>query len=98
MCYHRSFAISKLRMGVSAGLGGFVAFLQLPDRPDECDRLTKIDWASGSERPTRVTAENFLSRRPEFLALAQGARSTRAELGVGCGGRATRECFAVTKQ
>jgi len=48
------------------GLGGFVGLRQLPHRPDECDRLAKIDWASGSERPTRVTAENLRSRRPGF--------------------------------
>ena len=41
--YHHSYAISKLRAGVSAGLGGFVAFRQLPRRPDECDRLAKTD-------------------------------------------------------
>jgi len=64
--YHLSYAISKSRAGVSAGLGGFVAFRQLPCRPDECDRLAKIDWASGSERPTTVTAENLRSRRPGF--------------------------------
>ena len=65
-CYHHSYAVSKLRMGVSAGLGGFVGFRQLPRRPDECDRLTKIDRASGSERPTGVTAGNLRSRRPGF--------------------------------
>ena len=97
-CYHHSYAISKLRAGVSAGLGGFVGFRQLPRRPDECDRLAKIDWASVSERPTRVTAKNLRSRRPEFLARAQGPRATRAELGVGCGGRATREGFAGVKR
>ena len=56
-CYHHSYAISKLRVGVSAGLGGFVAFRQLLSRPDECDRLAKIAWASVSGRPTRVTAK-----------------------------------------
>ena len=64
--YHHSYAISKFRMGVSAGLGGFVGFRQLPSRPDECDRLAKIDRARGSERPTRVTAKNLRSRRPSF--------------------------------
>ena len=64
MRYHHSYAISKSRAGVSAGLGGFVAFRQLPRRSDECDRLAKIDWASGSERPTMVTAKNLRSRRP----------------------------------
>ena len=64
--YHHSYAISKLRAGVSAGLGGFVAFRQLPSRPDECDRLAKIDWANVNERLTRVTAKNLRSRRPSF--------------------------------
>jgi len=77
--YHLSYAISKSRAGVSAGLGGFVGFRQLPDRTDECDRLAKIDRASGSERLTRVTAKNLRSRRPEFLARAQIPRATRAE-------------------
>ena len=90
-CYHHSYAISKLRAGVSAGLGGFVGFRQLPDRPDECDGLAKIDRASGSERSTKVTAENLRSRRPEFLARARGPRATRAGPGEGCEGRATRE-------
>jgi len=62
--YHHSYAIIKLRMGMSAGLGGFVGFRQLLSRPDECDRLAKIDWASVSERTTMVTAENLRSRRP----------------------------------
>ena len=92
--YHHSYAISKLRMGVSAGLGGFVGFRQLPRRPDECDRLAKIDRASGSERPTGVTAKNLRSRRPEFFARAQGPRATRAEQGVECEGPAIREGFA----
>jgi len=65
-CYQHSYAISKLRVGVSAGLGGFVAFRQLLSRPDECDRLAKIAWASVSGRPTRVTAKNLRSRRPSF--------------------------------
>ena len=104
--YHHSFAISKSRsrvsersvsksrVGVSAGLGGFVGFRQLPRRPDECDRLAKIDRASGSERPTGVTAKNLRSRRPEFFARAQGPRATRAEQGVECEGPAIREGFA----
>ena len=79
MCYQHSYAISKLRAGVSAGLGGFVAFRQLPRRPDECDGLAKIDRPSGNERSTKVTAKNLRSRRPEFFARAQGPRATRAE-------------------
>jgi len=63
--YPHSDAISKSRAGVSAGLGGFVGFRQLPSRHDECDGLAKIDWASGSERPTGVTAGNLRSRRPD---------------------------------
>jgi len=76
-CYHHSYAISKLRAGVSAGLGGFVAFRQLPRRPDECDRLAKIDRASGNERPTALTAGNRRSRRPSFW-LAHEARAPLA--------------------
>ena len=75
-------------------LGGFVAFRQLPRRLDECDGLAKIDSASGSERPTMVTAKILRSRRPEFLACARGTCATRAELGERCGGCATREGFA----
>ena len=76
--YHHSYAISKLRAGVSAGLGGFVGFRQLPRRPDECDRSAEIDWSSGNERSTGVTAKNRRSRRPEFFARAQGPRASRA--------------------
>ena len=64
--YHHSYAISKLRAGVSAGLGGFVGFRQLPRRPDECDGLAQIDRASGNGRPIRVTAKKLRSRRPGF--------------------------------
>jgi len=93
-CYLHSYAVSKSRAGVSAGLGGFVGFRQLPRRPGECGRLAKIDWPSGNERPTGVTAVNLRSRRPDFLACARGVRATRAELGVKCEGPATREGFA----
>jgi len=77
-CYPHSYAISKSRAGVSAGLGGFVGFRQLPHRPDECDRSAEIDWSSGNERSTGVTAKNRRSRRPEFFARAQGPRASRA--------------------
>ena len=43
----------------------------------------EIDRPYGNERPTTVTAKNLRSRRPEFLALAQGSRATRAESGMG---------------
>jgi hypothetical protein len=65
-CYHHSFAISKLRAGVSAGLGGFVAFRQLLSRPGEYNVTDEIDRPSGNKRPTMVTAENLRSRRPGF--------------------------------
>jgi hypothetical protein len=64
--YHHSYAISKSRAGVSAGLGGFVGFRQLPRWPGECDRFANIAWPSGNERPTGVTAKNLRSRRPSF--------------------------------
>ena len=76
-CYLHSYAISKSRAGVSAGLGGFVGFRQLPSWPDECAGLAKINWASVSERPTRVTAENLRSRRPSFWP-AHGAHAPLA--------------------
>ena len=68
MRYHHSYAIIKLRAGVSAGLGGFVGFRQLPRRTDECDRSNECDQSSGNERPTGVTAKNLRSRRADFLA------------------------------
>ena len=64
--YHHSYAISKLRAGVSAGLGGFVGFRQLPSRPGEYNVTEEIDRPYGNERPTRVTAGNRRSRRPGF--------------------------------
>ena len=64
--YHHSYAVSKSRAGVSAGLGGFVGFRQLPSRLDECNGTDEIDRPSGNERPTRVTAKNLRSRRPSF--------------------------------
>ena len=93
-CYLRSFAISKLRAGVSAGLGGFVAFRQLPERFGEIGRFCECERPDFSDRPTKVTAENLRSHRADFLACAWSAGPTRAEPGVECGGRATREGFA----
>ena len=66
-CYLRSFAISKLRAGVSAGLGGFVVFRQLPRRPGECNGTDEIGRPSGNGLPTTVTAEKLRSRRPDSL-------------------------------
>ncbi len=92
--YHHSYAISKSRAGVSAGLGGFVGFRQLPGRIGEVGRFCECERPDLSDRPTRVTAENLRSRRPEFFARAQGHRATRAAPVYQNGGRATREGFA----